>query len=532
MNPGAPEPMKFASLSDDRLQQLAEESKHLGNDELALDLIQEASRRHPAHPGILLEKVKCLHRLRRAGEAEPIIDKLRGMLAVEPALIDQLGEELQKIGAFDAATACFRQLHADSRPLVKAVAGSRLAALSLRSGRRDEAASRLEEAERSAPHIPEVRAMRARLCRHEDPAAARHILMDLMRHHPSLPQPFRASCAYLLGSVCDDMDLPGEAMDALRGAKAIEAAYPLASLFRRQRPGWRRWHTEANRFTSEDARRWHADASRIPSPAHAFLLGHPRSGTTLLEQMLDAHPGLSSIEESDLYSKRIDAALVRRHEQDSPTSDFGSWVRERADSELMDLREDYFLRLSAESAKSSSGMHLLDKNPGLTVSIGRIARTLPGSALIFMLRDPRDVCLSAYFQQTDPTPWSVNWLTLEETVDQYLFAMTAWLDLRQKLAQPFIEIRYEDLIARPIESAQSATHFLGLDWHESQADPAAHAITRFVKSPTHQQVLKPIHSRSVGRWQRYAAWIKPHEARLRPLLEAFGYPVTSNAKRS
>ncbi|MCU0795458.1 MAG: sulfotransferase [Akkermansiaceae bacterium] len=515
--------MNVDSLSDDRLQQLAAAAKDSGNDVLALTLIQEACRRHPSHPGILLEKAKCLHRLRRADEAAPVIAKLRSIIAAEPALIDQLGEELQKIGAFDAATECFRQLLADSRPLVKAVAGSRLAALSLRSGQRQEAEEFLDAAESLAPHIPEVRAVRARLCREQDPASARQILSDLTQNHPSLPPPFRASCAYLLGTVCDEMDLPGDAMKALHLAKSIEATSPLVARFRHQRPAWRKWHAEANRFSADDARRWHAEASGRVSPAHAFLLGHPRSGTTLLEQMLDAHPRLVSIEESDIYSKCIDSALVQRHEMVSPAMDFGSWVRERADHELEEFRADYFRRLSGESTEASPDKLLLDKNPGLTVSIGRIARTLPCSKLMVMLRDPRDVCLSAYFQHTDPTPWSVNWLTLEECVDQYRFAMNGWLELREKLAQPFLEIRYEDLISNPVEIAQSTTHFLGLDWHSAQADPAAHAQKKFVKSPTHQQVLKPIHSRSIGRWQRYASWLSPHESKLRPLLEAFGY---------
>ena len=168
-------------------------------------------------------------------------------------------------------------------------------------------------------------------------------------------------------------------------------------------------------------------------------------------------------------------------------------------------------------------MTVLDKNPGMTTSIGRIPRTLPGANLIVMLRDPRDVCLSAYFQATHRTPWSVNWLTLQETVDQYVFAMDAWLRTRPKLAQPWIETRYEDVIRDPAGEGAKVTRFLGLDWHEAQADPAGHARTKLVRSPTHADVIQPVHPRAIGRWQRYRKYLEPFQSPLARFVAEFGY---------
>ena len=168
-------------------------------------------------------------------------------------------------------------------------------------------------------------------------------------------------------------------------------------------------------------------------------------------------------------------------------------------------------------------MTLIDKNPALTASVAELARTMPMARLVFMLRDPRDVCLSAYFQAIERTSWSVNWLTLEETVDQYVFAMDLWLRARPKLAQPWIEVRYEDVVCDPVGEGAKVTDFLGLQWNEAQADPAAHARGRIVKSPTHADVIQPIHQRAVGKWRRYEKYLQPFQSQLKPFVEAFGY---------
>ena len=519
--PGANLP-RLDRLTDDQLQRLAMEEKLAGHHDLALACFEEAGRRFPGHPGILLEQLKCHERLRHSGQVELLARELRQRLSQDPAQIDQLGEELQKAGLFGPARQTFDLLLDHGRPEVRAVGWSRVAALQLRAGDREEAAASLAEAERHAAGLPEVRAVKARICRDDDPALARSILLDLVRPDPAIPAPFTVSCGYLLAGVCEDLDRPGEAMEALARAKSIEERHPLVARFRHQRPAWRQWHLDALDFDRDQAARWSAEAGGDASPAHAFLLGHPRSGTTLLEQMLDAHPALCSIEESDIYSTAIDTALVRRHESEGRGTGFGDWVRGVPEEELRGLRADYFSRLALEAGRDFAGITVLDKNPGLTVSVARIARTLPAARLIVVLRDPRDVCLSAYFQSTDRTPWSVNWLTLEETVDQYVFAMNLWRRTRERLVQPWLEVRYEDLIRDPVREGIRASSFLGLDWDPRQADPAGHARSKIVRSPTHRDVLRPIHSRAVGRWQRHAERLAPFEEKLRPFIAEFG----------
>lgn len=518
-----PDADRLAGLPMQELHRGSAEETLAGNHEQALRYVEEAARRQPGHPGVLLTLLKCHDRLRHQGKVEELAREIWRIVAHEPALVDQLGDELQTIRQYDLALESFALLRQSPAPQVRAVGKAREAALHLRVGRSAEAAMALAEAESLAAGLPEVRSAKALLCRRSDPALARELLEPLSWPDAAIPAPFTAASAHSLAAVCDSLGLPDEAMTALARGKAIEASHPLVARFRQQRPEWRKWHAEAADITRDEAERWAAEPRPPDLPAHAFLLGHPRSGTTLLEQMLDAHPSVCSVEESDPYSTAIDAALIRRHEREGGGVSFSAWVRSLPAESLQDLRADYFAKLALEAERSFDGLQVIDKNPGLTASIGRIPRTLPGSKLIVMLRDPRDVCLSAYFQSTNRTPWSVNWLTMEETVAQYAFVMDLWLQARPKLVQPWIEVRYEDLVDDPEQEGKRVTRFLGLSWHEAQADPAAHARSKIVRSPTHSDVIQPVYRRSLGRWRAYEKYLAPFGSQLEPFLTAFGY---------
>lgn len=518
-----PEAERLAGLPMPELHRGSAEETLAGNHEEALRYVEEAARRLPGHPGVLLTLLKCHDRLRHQDQVEKLTREIWQIVAHEPALVDQLGDELQTIRQYDLALESFALLRQSPAPQVRAVGKAREAALHLRVGRSAEAAAALAEAESLAAGLPEVRSAKALLCRRSDPALARELLEPLSWPDPAIPAPFTAASAHSLAGACDSLGLPDEAMTALARGKAIEAAHPLVARFRQQRPEWRKWHAEALDFTREDAERWAAEPRPENLPAHALLLGHPRSGTTLLEQMLDAHPSVCSVEESDIYSVAIDAVLIRQHEREGGGVPFSAWVRSLPAEPLEERRADYFTKLAHEAGRPFDGLLAIDKNPGLTASIGRIPCTLPGSQLIVMLRDPRDVCLSAYFQSTNRTPWSVNWLTMEETVDQYAFVMDLWLQARPKLVQPWIEVRYEDLVDDPEKEAMRVTRFLGLSWHEAQADPAAHARSKVVRSPTHSDVTQPVYRRALGRWRAYGKHLAPFESKLEPFLTAFGY---------
>ena len=109
---------------------------------------------------------------------------------------------------------------------------------------------------------------------------------------------------------------------------------------------------------------------------------------------------------------------------------------------------------------------LLDKNPELTMLLPLVARVFPEMRILFAVRDPRDVVISCFVQQLPLNPVSVHYLTLESTAKKYARSMRAWLKIRDMLRNPWIEIRYEDMVADLEGQARKVLEFLGLPWDD------------------------------------------------------------------
>jgi tetratricopeptide (TPR) repeat protein len=510
-------------LTDGQLQQAAAEEVLHGNAEDAVVFLREAAGRYPGNAEILLGLVDSCFKAGLEEEAVDWVRRLQEMGKGQPGVLDALGERLQSLDRIDLALETFGRLGGFAAAEVRAVGKAREAMLHLRCGRGVEARAAVDDALRLVAHLPEVMSAQARVIRGEDPAGAVEILRKLAIPGGRIPLPFTISSGHTLAAVLDEMGEYDEAFEALGRAKGLLAGHPMAVRFRAERGGWRRWHEEACEFSREEAGAWAAAEPVAGCEGHAFLLGHPRSGTTLLEQMLDAHPEVVSVEEEPVYSTRVDAALVRAHREARVAEGFAEWVRGMPEEALGVYRRRYLDELKKLGGAPNSGVVLMDKNPGLSISVGRLVRTMPHSRVVHMIRDPRDVCLSACFQDVLLTPWSSNWLTLGEAVEQCCFTLDLWLRVRPRMVQPWMEVRYEDLIAAPVAVGRRVTAFLGKEWVLGQGDPAEHARGKFVRSPTHEAVMRPIHGGAIGRWRRYERYFEPYRARLAPYLEAFGY---------
>lgn len=517
------DPAWLAGLDASALYQHSARMLEEGCYRAALDAVLEAERRMPGHPAVLLDRMKLHAKLRETESIRECADRLTDMLANRPAELDRVGEELQTLGQYDLALAAFRQLQTLSFAEAQAVGLARETAVLLRIGRHEEAASACGRATSLLPDIPEVKSARALIAESTDPSAAIGLLKELAHPRPGVPSPFTVSCGHRLGAAYDKLGQQSEAMDALAAAKQIEfRTNPAIASIRSQKAAWMKWHADLANAHTDDNKAWSL-ASHQPSRPSAFLIGHPRSGTTLLEQILDANPSIRSVEESDHFSDRITKPLIRQFRSRDQESGFPGFLLRQSAERCMALRERYMSEMEAEIADLPTGATVIDKNPGLTVIPTLIARVLPKTRLIVAIRDPRDVCLSAYFQASARNNWSANWLSLEDTVDAYIFSMTLWLEARERIGVPWCEVRYEDLLDDIPAKSAAVTGFLGLRWTESQADPSAHARTKIIKSPTHADVRKCVYRSSVGKWRRYEAYFEPFRKRLAPLCEAFGY---------
>jgi tetratricopeptide (TPR) repeat protein len=351
---------------------------------------------------------------------------------------------------------------------------------------------------------------------------AETVLRDLLKCNPLLPLDQQSNANYLLAEVLDALGQYAGALTCLDKAKTLR--YRLEDTARREQ-----FYANMDRarraalaeLTPATLRRWREEASDSPCPHPlACLAGAPRSGTTLLEQILGAHPGILVVDEPPSFMKEVVDKILPPPQARLLTVKSLDDLTAAGRAQLIGR---YFKNLLHETDENPGDRLLLDKNPLATVWLHVWLRLFPLSKVVMALRDPRDVIISCYFQNW-PLSWAtITCLNLERTARFYADRMDAWLRMRELGGFDWIETRYEDVVANVEGEGRRVTNFLGLPWHEAQATYYETAFRRFVHSPTYNEVTQPVHNRAVGRWKHYAGAVAPLQAGLEPYLRAFGY---------
>jgi Tfp pilus assembly protein PilF len=330
----------------------------------------------------------------------------------------------------------------------------------------------------------------------------------------------RVRAWYELGANLDRQARFDEAMNAFLEAKAVQrpgAAQPAAILEGIQA----RVREEEQTITANVLQRWGKLNPEL-SPAHrlAILCGHPRSGTTLLEQVLDSHPEIVSSEETHILHDEAYLPLSRGFAE---TTSVLQVLEAAAPSQLRQSRDNYFRFTELFLGKSLGEKLLIDKNPALNVLIPAVVRIFPEAKFLVALRDPRDVCLSCFMQLLPMNPVSSAYLTLEGTVTQYASVMGFWRAMLPRMRNPSIEVRYEDMVQDLPAEARRVLDFLGMAWDAGVLQYHEHARTRPVRSPSYADVAKPLFKSAIGRWRNYQKFLEPFQEKLGPFIRAYGY---------
>jgi hypothetical protein len=265
-------------------------------------------------------------------------------------------------------------------------------------------------------------------------------------------------------------------------------------------------------------RRMLEDAGEQSQPI-AHLLGFPRSGTTLLEQMLDAHPRLVSSSERPVFAREVFPAMASGVGEPVTVDSLNGLSAET----LRTLRSRYLRMMEAMLGESIDGRMHLDKNPNHTCLAVGLYRLFPESRFLCALRDPRDVVVSAYLQYFPLTEFSVATLTWEGAANQYVTDMACGARMEAWLGDAWQRVRYEDLVADPRRTLEGVLAGLGLDWEAAVDDYRERRRGALVHSPSRAAVRDTLHRRSIGRWRHYARWLQPVLATLRPACVAWGY---------
>jgi len=159
----------------------------------------------------------------------------------------------------------------------------------------------------------------------------------------------------------------------------------------------------------------------------------------------------------------------------------------------------------------------------MTLVLPGFLRLLPEAKVIVALRDPRDVVVSCFFQFLPLNPNSVCFLTLERTAQRYANDMAVWRHLRDLIASPWIELKYEDAVTNLEKEARRALEFLGLPWEDNVLEYRARLKEKVVGSPTYEAVSQPLYTRAIGRWRNYEEFLQPVLPLLEPSVKYFGY---------
>lgn len=331
----------------------------------------------------------------------------------------------------------------------------------------------------------------------------------------------RRSAEFELGRVYDRLGETDAAFRHFQSAndltfEALPGSAAAAHAYRAELDGLRNYLAAAgggSLFPSNRAQ-LSGDSRRV-----AFLLGFPRSGTTLLDTFVGGHPQVTVLEEEPC----LEAALNRLRQLQPPYPE----ALQRQDAQKWEMLRSIYWQAVAEHAPQyqPTGL-LLDKSPLMTMHAGFIHALLPQARFVLALRHPCDVVLSCFMQSFGGTPAVASFLDLETAADTYRRVMDLWLRYREACDLEVHELRYEDLLHDTSATLQALFGFLGLDWQPASSDHVAYARERGrTYTPSYAQIIEPLNTRAINRWQRYAGHFGPVLEQLRPYAERFGYTV-------
>jgi tetratricopeptide (TPR) repeat protein len=499
-------PVDFQNLLDEARELL------LGGDYArAQQLYEKLARRFPAVAAVWYEYGNAASKNRQMDLADQAWRKAIELEPRNAELISMIGHQYEALRQTERARECFfTAAVADPRGINPRIS---LAVLLEKTHRLAEARQAVAECLAIDARDDQARYFSALLDRREGKLeAAERGLRDLIASEPKHPY-VRYACRYELAQVLDRTERCDEAMRFLREAKElVRALTDAASLMR----GYDQSAESIRQFIAAQPKdilhtwaKYFPERKREAIPPLAFLGGHPRSGTTLLEQILDAHPGVAAVDEPTAFLEVLQPEFYKSNQLSSPR--------------VNTLRRLYIQALLQELGPSAAGKMLVDKNPSPTARLPLWLRVFPELKVLIALRDPRDVVLSCYFQNIALNSANVNFLDFDRLAKHYADLTGVWLKVREWDGFAWLQTRYEDTVADVVKEGRRVMEFVGLTWHEEQERFYEKSAKKQLFSPTYQDVTRPVYKRSVARWHAYEKYLAPILPALEPFCREFGY---------
>ena len=250
-----------------------------------------------------------------------------------------------------------------------------------------------------------------------------------------------------------------------------------------------------------------------------FIVGMPRAGTTLVEQILGSHPDVFAAGELEEIS---DLARVLSSRLGEP-EDYPACLA-RLDAGTAGLLADWYM--AQIDCRNDSAPRVTDKMPLNFEHLGLIAALFPQAHIIHCRRDPIDVCLSCYFHDFRNIHFAYDIEDLGHYYVEYERLLAHW---RAMLPLSMLDVRYEELVNEPEAVSRRLVSFCGLSWDDRCLD--FYRSDRPVRTSSLVQVRHPVYKSSVGRWQHHAAHLRPLKDILKPATDAEQRPPATPQKK-
>lgn len=491
--------LEIAPNQPDALNLLGVLAAEEGLYELAIELMHGAVMTRPKDPNF---RNNLGHALTQVRQFEAARDNLERALALKPDFDEaktNLARVLRFLGEPERALKLWQDVWQGDDRVYAALVG--ITNIYGDEGRFDEAEATAREVIERLPHRPAgyIALAHVHKFRDDDGSLAE---IESQLQDESIPEADKTALHYAAGKICDDLkdfDRAFEHFDkANREAHKAYDLKPVETVRRQKKTIF------SNRFF-RDRKDW-----GHPSELPVFIVGMPRSGTTLTEQILSAHPDVFAAGELETMDR-----VVRLAEEVSPGKEnFPTSILKltKTGAELVGRR--YVADLQRRMDRTAK--RVTDKMPHNFELLGMIAIALPAAKIIHVRRAPLDTCLSCWTKNfNDSHGYNRSLDDLGRYYRGYVDMMDHW---RSVLPLEILEVDYEDYMTDLEGAARRIVSFVGLDW-----DPRClefYKVDRSVRTASQWQVRQPIYTSSVERWRNYVA-------HLQPLIEALG-PLAKN----
>lgn len=440
-----------------------------------------------------------LQQQRRFDDAIECFQRARTLAPENPELLERMGYVYLAMGDSARALTAFNQILAAHPKRHNAQLG--IGRSHMEAGHAPEAAYALEALIADYPESSSgyYYLAASRKFRTDDPLIAP---MQALAAKAGTDQPSAISLNFALGKVYDD-------------CKQWDAAWQHYALANRLKGSQAKYNREVEEsrishlisvFNSELIRN-RTDLG-CDSALPIVIIGMPRSGTTLTEQIISSHPDVVPAGEVVFWGaarQAIPYALATKEP-------YPQCVVNMTHDHAKEIAEKYIHLLNQIAGPKETPVHITDKMPHNFMHLGLIALLFPNAKIIHCTRDAMDNCLSIFFQNfSGDHPYACDLENIGHHYQQYKRLLTHWHNV---FPGRILDIKYEDTIADPEYWSRKLIEHVGLEWNDACLAP--HNQERVVKTASHWQVRQPIYKTSVQRWKNY-------EKHLGPLKDALGY---------